>query len=297
MKKEKSPLIISDLENKIKMQITSSSLIILLLFFCSSCSSQTTAPLTDNNNDTSAYNLVIDIEIEAKLIATDKLQQLYIVTEKNEVIKYNSEGKELFRFSNNTLGELTHIDATNPFSVLLYYPDYMTVHTLGRTFNQTGEFNLFDLNLTDVQAVGMANDNNVWLYDDVFYKIKKINRRGDILRQSENLQNQLDKLIEPNFIVERENLLYVNDPKLGVLVFDIYGQYVKTLEIKNLTSFQIMGEQLIYQEENQLKSFHLKSLVSKIINLPSGISNKHQVQIQKSNLFVMKKESVSIYKY
>lgn len=274
-----------------------SSLLILLLFFYSSCAAQNTSPITTTENDTSAYNLVTEIGVEAKLIATDKLQQLYIVTEKNEVIKYNPEGKELFRFSNNTLGELTHIDATNPFSVLLYYPDYMTVYTLGRTLNQTGEFNLFDLNLTDVQAVGMANDNNLWLYDDVFYKIKKINRKGDILRQSENLQNQLDKLIEPNFIVERENLLYVNDPKLGVLVFDIYGQYVKTLDIKNLTSFQIMGEQLIYQEENQLKSFHLKSLVSKIIDLPAGISNEHQVQIQKSNLFVMKKKSLLIYKF
>ncbi len=274
-----------------------SSLLILLFFFCSSCSAQNTSPITTTENDTSAYNLITEIGVEAKLIATDKLQQLYIVTEKNEVIKYNPEGKELFRFSNNTLGDLTHIDATNPFSVLLYYPDYMTVYTLGRTLNQTGEFNLFDLNLTDVQAVGMANDNNLWLYDDVFYKIKKINRKGDILRQSENLQNQLDKLIEPNFIVERENLLYVNDPKLGVLVFDIYGQYVKTLDIKNLISFQIMGEQLIYQEENQLKSFHLKSLVSKIIDLPAGISNEHQVQIQKSNLFVMKKKSLLIYKY
>ena len=139
-----------------------SSLFILSFFFFS-CSAKTTPPPTD----TSAYELIKKIDINAKWMATDKLQQLYIITTENEVIKYSPEGIELFRFSNNTLGDLTHIDITNPFSVLLYYPDFLTIYTLDRTLNKTGEFNLLDLNLTDVETVGMSNDNNVWLYDFV----------------------------------------------------------------------------------------------------------------------------------
>ena len=267
------------------------SLTLFFLFSITSCSAKII------NQDSSAYDLVIEIPIQARLIATDKLQQLYIVTNKNEVIKYSPEGKELFRFTNNTLGELTHIDVTNPFSILLYYPDYLTAYTLDRTLNKTGEFNFLDLNLMDVAAVGLSNDNNVWLYDEVFFKIKKINRSGEVLRESENLTTQFGLQIQPNFILERENILYVNDPIVGIVVFDIYGQYIKTIDLKNLTSFQIIDEKLIYQEEDELKSFHLQSLATQIIDLPQVISDEFKVEIRKSKLFVMKKNKVGIYSF
>lgn len=267
-------------------------LLICLLFF-SSCSAKT----FPTSEDTSAYQLIKEIETDARFIAADKLQQLYIVNTKNEVIKYSPTGKELFRFSNNTLGDLTHIDVTNPFSILLFYPDFLTVYTLDRTLNKTGEYNLFDLNLTDVQAVAMSNDNNVWLYDDVFYRIKKINRNGDVLRESLDLSNQFAELLRPNFILERDNWLYINDPNVGVLVFDVYGQYSKTLEFKNLETFQIMDKLLIFEEGINLKSFHLQSLTIKIIDLPEGISVEDQMIIQKSKLFIKKEKSVEIYEY
>ncbi len=275
-------------------QFTVHSSTLFLFFLVTSCSAKITPT---EPRDSSAYDLVKEIEVEARLITTDKLQQLYVVTQKNDVIKFSPEGKELFRFTNNTLGELTHIDVTNPFSVLLYYPDYLTVYTLDRTLNKTGEFNFLDLNLTSVEAVGMSNDNNVWLYDEVLYKIKKVNRSGEVLRESENLTTQFGLEIQPDFILERENILYVNDPTVGVVVFDIYGQYIKTIDLKNLTSFQIIDNQLIYQDQDQLKSFHLQSLATQVIDLPQVISDEFKVEIRKSKLFVMKKNKVGIYSF
>ncbi len=280
--------------HKSLFDIRYSFFIILSFLIFPSCSAKNSPPPPD----TSAYELIKSIDIKSKWIATDKLQQLYIITTDNEVIKYSPEGKELFRFSNNTLGDLTHIDITNPFSVLLYYPDFMTVYTLDRTLNKTGEFSLFDLNLTDVEAVGMSNDNNVWLYDLVFYKIKKINRNGEILRESIiNLSNEFERPLQPNFILEKENWLYVNDPYLGILVFDIYAQYQKTIDIKELTYFQIIDNQLIYKEKEELKAFNLKSLSTKIIDLPDGVSIDNQIAIQKSKLFVRKKDGVQVYSF
>jgi len=271
-------------------------ILLFSFFFLLSCSAKTAPPVT--NTDTSAYELIKEINIQAKWMATDKLQQLYLITIENEIIKYSPEGKELFRFCNNTLGDLTHIDITNPFSVLLYYPDFLTVYTLDRTLNKTGEFNLLDLNLTDVVTIGMSNDNNVWLYDFVFHRIKKINRNGEVLRESIiNLSNEFESPLLPNFILERENWLYVNDPNLGILVFDIYAQYQKTIDIKNLTYFQIIDNQLIYKEKEKLKSFHLKSLATQIIDLPKGVSLENQIAIQKSKLFVRKKDGVEVYSF
>ena len=270
-------------------------LFIFPLFFIFSCSAKATPPPL--STDTSGYQLIQTVPIQARWMTADKLQQLYVVTAQNEVIKYSPKGVELFRFSNNMLGDLVHIDVTNPFSILLYYPDFLTVYTLDRTLNKTGEFNFLDLNLIDVEAVATSNDNNVWLYDVLAYRIKKINRKGEVLTESDNLNNQFPEALRPNFILERENWLYVNDPKLGVLVFDNYGQYAKTLDIKNLENFQVMDNRLIFREKQQLKSFHLKALNTQIIDLPKGISEEEQLVIQKSRLFVLKKDSVDIYEY
>ena len=184
------------------------------------------------------------------------------------------------------------------FNILLYYPEFLTVLTLNRTLNETGEFSLFDLNVVDVQSVGMSNDNNIWLYDDVSFQIKKIDRRGETLETSENLSNQFSKVLQPNFILERDNWLYLNDPALGVLIFDTYGQYLKIVDVKGLLNFQVLDDQLIYRKGEGLESFHLRSLNTMSIELPKDISTKeHQISIQREKLFVKKGKEIEIYKY
>ena len=271
------------------------TLIFLFLLFFSSCSAKITTPTTEK--DSSSYELIKSLPIEAQFITSDKLAQLYVVTRKNDLIKYDSKGEELFRYTNNTLGELTHVDVTNPFNILLYYPEFLTVLTLNRTLNQSGEFSLFDLNVVDVQAVAMSNDNNIWLYDDVSFQIKKIDRKGEVITASENLSNQFSKVLQPNFILERDNWLYLNDPALGVLIFDTYGQYSKVVDVKGLLNFQVLDDQLVYRKENSLESFHLKSLNTQLIELPKDISKEHQISIQREKLFIKKEKVVEIYKY
>ena len=269
------------------------SVIFILLFCFSSCSAKIATP----SSDSSSYELIKTLPIEAELITSDKLAQLYVVTTKNDLIKYNSKGEELFRYTNNTLGELKHVDVTNPFNILLYYPEFLTVLTLNRTLNQTGEFSLFDLNVVDVQAVAMSNDNNIWLYDDVSFQVKKIDRKGETLGTSENLSNQFSKALQPNFILERDNWLYLNDKALGVLIFDTYGQYVKTIDVKELLDFQVLDDQLVYRKEDTLEAFHLRSLNTQLIDLPKGILKEHQISIQRERLFVKKEKEIEIYKY
>jgi len=245
----------------------------------------------------STFAIIKTIEVEAKDFTTDKLQQIYVVTPDNEVIKYDAEGNETFRYNNNTLGELAHVDATNPFSILLYYPEFMNVITLDRTLNLTGQFNLYDLNLLYVKGVGMSNDNNIWVYDDALFKLKKIDHEGHAIVESDNLSLLLGHSISPNFILEKEQTVYVNDPQLGIFLFDIFAEYIKTLDFKGLTDFQVYADQLIYFQDGKLQLFHLKSLLTHPLKLPSSISATDKIRLQKNKLFVLKPEGVEVYSF
>lgn len=243
------------------------------------------------------YTFLHELPENAKSFTTDQLRQCYLITNKNEVIKYDANGKELFRFNNNTLGNLAHIDATDPFNILLYYPDYLTIILLDRTLTKTGEYSLYDFDIIEGYSVGISNDNNIWIYDDREFKIKKINREGEILAKSDDLSMILGIGLQPNFILERHNNIYVNDPAIGILQFDVFGTYVKTIPLKNLSEFQILNKQLVYQLEHEVLAFHLQSLVTQKIPLPKSVSAKDKIRMQKDRLYILQNDQLKLYSF
>jgi len=235
------------------------------------------------------------ILIEATRISTDKLQQCYVVTKKKELFKYDKNGQLLFQYSNSRLGDLKWVDATDPFNILLFYPDYFTVILLDRTLSITGEYQLFDLNITDVNAVAMANDNDLWFFDENTGKVKKISRAGEVMEESPNTKLLLGKNIQPTGMVATRNRVYLNAPKTGILVFDNFATYLKTIPILGLDAFQIVDDQLIYQKEEKLMAFHLKSFLTSEVALPFKLEPNDQLKIQKGVLFLLKEGELQIY--
>jgi len=244
----------------------------------------------------SLRNATATIPVEASFLTTDKLQQCYVVTTDNDVLKFDKDGQLLFEYNNNRLGDLKWVDATDPFNILLFYPDYFTVILLDRTLNITGEYQLFDLNITDVNAVAMANDNNLWFFDENTGKLKKISRAGVVMEESVNTKLLLKKNIQPSSMVEKNNRVYINAPDFGILIFDNFGTYLKNIPLTKLESFQIMDNQLIYRAEGKLLSFHLKSFLTSEIELPLKLEPTDQLKIKKGVLFLLKPEELLIFK-
>lgn len=226
---------------------------------------------------------------------TDKLQQIYAVTPRNEVIKYSPDGQEQFRFNNNTLGKLGHIDATDPFNLLLFYPDFQIAITLDRTMSKTGEFNLQDLDIFNVQAMATSRDNDIWLYDELNFQLKKINREGIIQSKSEDLNLLLGQAPEVQSIEARDNFVYLNAPNIGLLVFDNFGNYHKTIPIKGIQAFQVLERQLIYQLQDQMYVFHLQALTETSLAIPKELSPKTQIRLQKNRLYALSEANLKVY--
>lgn len=243
------------------------------------------------------YQLVQTIETEAHYFSTDKLQNIYLASPQNEVVKYDKTGKAIFRYNNNRLGDLTLIDASNPFKIGLFYPELGNLIFLDRTMTQTGDFRLFDFNLIQIDAIALAADNNIWIYDKLDFALKKIDQNGALVFESGDLSLTLDEPISPNFLIEREQQIYVNDPNIGILVFDVFGQYEKTLEFKNLETFQILDGRLLFFQNGQLQAFNLQSLLMQEVKLPEGVGKDVEVLVQKNRLYVLENGELRIFEF
>lgn len=276
----------------------------VIISACSTSESLKTTPVDDStlntgNIDTSSSEKLLKpsyvLRTPARDFTIDKLQQVYLITDRNEVIKHDPQGKEVFRFNNNFLEDIGKLDPSNPFNLILYYPEFLSVITLDRTMSQTGTFDLSNLNLIRVDALGSTNDNNVWLYDAIDFTLKKINRSGEVLKQSVNLNLKLGYSGNPNYLVEQSNMVFVNDPEYGILMFSNIGEYDSVLDLKGLDRFQVLGDQIVYQKETQLYAYHIQSLNQKEIKLPIKINIGDKVMLQKNRLFVKRGDRLEVF--
>jgi hypothetical protein len=222
-----------------------------------------------------------------KNFTTDNLGNIYSLTVDNQVVKYNPDGVEQFRYLNKTLGEPSLLDATNPFHLLLFFPQHQTVLTLDRTLSVSGQFNLLQMGFLGAKAVGMASDGHLWVYDETSFLLKKISADGTVIAQSGDLSLATGQSLHPIFLVEREQTVFLNDPAIGILIFDAFGQYRKTIPLLGLSEFQEMDEQLIYFREGQLWSFHLTALLERPFTLTFDLSKVEKLQVSKGVVFAL----------
>jgi hypothetical protein len=243
------------------------------------------------------YSLIKIIPIKGTYLKIDNFGNTYVVNDKNELHKFKPNG-EFVKFYNVVgIGKIGFVDVSNAMKVLAYYPRYTTIKILDVTLSDKASINLLNLGFDRVNAMCLALDNNIWIYDEIGFRLKKIDDNLNIKQQSEDLTTQLQLNVRPNFMLEKDNLLFVNDPEIGILVFDIYSTYIKTIPIKGLKEFQKLKDLLIYYHEGKLHSYHLKTLAFSEIPLPETTDNITDVKVETEHLAMLTENELLLYKF
>ena len=233
------------------------------------------------------------LPFQASYLTTDALQQIYVATDEGKIVKLSSDGKKLFEYNNRRLGQVASIDATNPFNILVYYNDLATIVLLDRTLSPLKEINLFDLNIFEAQAVGLSNDNHIWIYDPIEAQLKKINKEGKILFQSRDLKQVIKSTLNVNSLLEQNNRLYLNDPSKGIFIFDNFGQLQQQIPILGIHHFQLLEEQLVYLKEGSIQYYNLKTGEKQTSNNPYT-ANATTIRINSQEVIIAQKNKLLI---
>jgi len=244
-----------------------------------------------------AFTLLTSVRTDATFLTTDYLQNAYYITSENSLKKIDSTGQLLFTYNQIRYGKLRMVDATNPLKIILSFPDYGTVVMLDNTLSEIGLISLRQIGILSYTAVCFSSrDNNIWIFDGQDYKLKKIDKNHNIILQSSDMFTLVGQAVHPVFMQEQDQFLYMTDPALGILVFDIYGIYYQTLPFKDVQKFQIRNNQIFYQQGNNLHYYHLKTLEQKNIALPDS-TEILDVRLEQNRLYLLTKGGVDIYNY
>jgi len=259
----------------------------LLLFFI-------LPPCFSQNNP--KYELQAELEQKADFITMDRLGNLYLC-DGSIVYKFDLNGQLLFTYSAFSKGKISGLDVANPFKIMVFSKDFMQIVFLDQklapiqTIHSLSEWNLYA-----PACVCASYDNGIWVYDEVQNQLFRYDANRKMTNKSQLLSQIWEKKVSPIGIKETESgFLVVNDAENGLLIFDRFGTYLKTIPIfANRLFFK--EDKILYVEENLLKTIEISTLQTNNYLLPQ--SDILQACIENKKIIVLTKEhKVIIYRY
>lgn len=242
---------------------------------------------------TPEYRLFVTIPVAASYISSDGLGNFYIVR-KNVIDKYSINGTLQSTFSNKSFGDISHIDVSNPLKPLLFYKEFAQLVFLDNMMTvHGGPVRLEERGFQDVQLAASSHNNGIWLYTAQNSELMRLDEQMEITHRTGNLRQQLGADISPVFMIENNNRVFLNSPSVGVLIFDVFGTYHKTVPLMDLDNFQVQEDNIIYRGNGTLYSYNIKTLAADSFAIPDTAALS--VRVEKERMCIRKEKSVDIY--
>lgn len=197
---------------------------------------------------------------KSDLFTVDNVGNVYVVVG-DEIRKYKKTGELWKIFSNKRSGKIFSIDASNALRVLVFYKDQSQIVILDSQLTQNGDaIELLDMGLEQSDLICTSFNNGMWLYNRQNAELVRLDQTLNKIVSTGNLNNLLNTQLKPMSMIENNGYVYLNDANNGILVFDIYGTYYKTISLFGLNSFQVSEQQVYYYKDSVISSYNSKLL-------------------------------------
>jgi len=232
--------------------------------------------------------------VSSDFVLNDAIGNIYSV-KGNNITSYNSEGQKLFSYENPFMGDITYADVKDPMRILLFFKDFNKVVFLSNKLSELGSpIELDKAGYSGVSICCTSNLGGFWLFDSQALQLVHLNANLEPAHKGTVLQDIFKNSQElPLRLIEDNDMIYMSLPKTGLLVFDKFGAYQKTLPIVNIGRFQVIGDKIIQFYNNQLYSYN-KELNPDSISLPEKLKIV-SASIYKNQIVASNKEEIFIF--
>lgn len=212
--------------------------------------------------------------------------------------KVDSTGRLLYTFGNSLWGNISSIDVDNPLKIMLFYRDEALIVFLDEKLAPISEpLDLFEHDFKNIQLATYSTDNTIWLYDAVSHDLVNVNFQ---LKELSRNHLTLESFNPTQFFSLQEKQLVMNNPSTGIIFFDAFGTYLKTLPFDSQTVnvdashiYYIKRNQIndgvaIYSNEVQLCIYDYVKMALRQVAVPADVSSV--TAFHRNRLYYMDKE-------
>ena len=226
-------------------------------------------------------------------VSTDDFGYIYLTNKDKNLIKCSSNLDSLYTFESKNL-KVDLVAPQNALKILVLDKNLNNVVFLDKTLSPTSEeISLNDFELPLVEAIAMSRDNNFWLYDTDAQELKKFNTKFNQITTSGNLLNIVNETWFPFLLKEKGEKVYLADSTRGIMEFDFFGGYLRTLPFLVKNNFNIVEDNLLWIENDSLIIQDMLLPNKKQIALP--VKNIIDFDYSNQHILLLTKEKLHIY--
>ncbi len=178
--------------------------------------------------------------------------------------------------------------------ILAFYKDYNKILFLDNMLAPSaGSIDLSAIGFDQVTLTCSSHDNGMWVFNSLNFEIVRMEPSLKISHQSGNIAQLTGNAIKPTALFETNNKVYLCDTIAGVLVFDVFGTYIKTIPIKSIVDLQVENNILYFIDKKGFGSFSMDLLQQNEMVLPQN--DIKQIRLQKNRVFMRLPDKIDIY--
>ena len=227
----------------------------------------------------------------------DNLGNVFVLTPENQLKKYGASGDSLGVFNDvRRYGKIAYIDVTNPLKILLFYQEFSTIVMLDRFLNNINSIDLRQIGFYQVTCIGLAYDNNIWVYDALAGKLNKIASDGTLINQTSDIRQFTDSVPDPVLLTDQGGLVYLFDPQKGAFVFDHYGGFQKLIPLKNWRHFSVINNTMLGWNGHEFLKYEDKKFAEEKKQIPAYYLPALKILVMPDFLYVLKADGIHVYK-
>ena len=268
--------------------------IVLTTFFCHKGIAQN----LQNDSVISQQKFIFEQTITGSFsnFNVDAIGNIYLITPTDQLKKIKSDGTLVAVYNDvKRFGKISAIDVQNPLKLLIYYKNYSAIVMLDKLLNFRNQIELKPLQFFDVNAAATTYDNNIWIYDEQNFKIKKLDDKGLLLLEFADLRTLFDIAPSAKKIIDEDNQLYLIDQEQGVFIFDYYGAFSRLIPIKDLRDITVEKKCLIGFRDKIMEVVQLKNLTSTKYTVPDLAEKIKSLKFINNKLYILSQKGLNIY--
>jgi hypothetical protein len=235
------------------------------------------------------------IEGRFDIFTTDEMGNVYALRG-DELELFDRQGNSWLRNSLKTFGRITTIDAFYSLKPMVFSPDQGQLAVLDNTLSVQGSvLNLPRNGYAQVVLACMSVQNAFWFFDEREMALIRVDPQLRPLANSGRLDQLLDFTPKPTMMQEHDSWLYVNDPREGILVFDLFGTYSRTIPIKGASNFEVRGQTIYYFEEMAIHTYDMRSFETHTFPLPPEVEGEVlNARVERGHLYLHKPDRIVV---
>ena len=230
---------------------------------------------------------------KADAFTTDELGHIYVLH--GDVLElYDMTGKRLARNSVKTFGRISTMDAFYSLKPMVFSRDQRQIATLDNTLSIQGS--VIDLSRSGfpwVTLVCAGVQNTFWFFDERQLELVRVDNQMRRLAAIGRLDQLLGHATQPTQLLESDNLLYVNDPHHGVMVFDLFGAWMRTLPIVGAQRIQVRGNMVFHFKDGVLLAYDIRSFETKPVESPAGM-RPTDARMERDRIYFLSADGVTV---